>query len=61
MAIAISTPVTESILIDIIGKLIENFGVILVFRETLDRELMFEYWGTKRTSLNVSPSLLSNT
>lgn len=38
---------------EIIGEEISNLGVILVFKEMSERELISEYWGRRRTSLKV--------
>jgi len=48
-----STPVTQSILIEIRGKSISTLGVILVFKEISERDFMSEAKGFKRTSLKV--------
>ena len=59
MADAIADSVTVSMLAEINGMLSEIFFDSFVFRSVCDLVVMFEYFGTRRTSSKVNPSLIS--
>ena len=59
MAIAIADSVTVSMFALINGILSEIFFDNLVLRSVWDLVVMFEYFGTRRTSSKVNPSLIS--